>query len=388
MALSFKSLVLSLCLLILAPSTLAVVTTETVDAENINAEKTEEKTESTNEFFSDVHSETPYYEAIKYVKDEGIVNGYSDGTYLPEKTINRAEFTKIIMEATVPADFFDICERQDSFSDVLDSDWFAPYICMAHTNGVIDGYSDTSFKPNDPVKFVEAAKIIVKGFSYSTQEFENDDWYKPFMVELEKRNVIPSSIRSLENQVTRGEMAQLIYSLKESISDQEANHFYTFSDGEYTKVEGQVQNFIMDTSTKLGDPIEVTLDNSDPDGQKAMYDFDTGVLGGDDVTPDFYLFEHFFGDQWMHSSDWNVVKMETTFEDTKECPASGYSSVLSDNGDGTGTPADPYTGDVYCLQTSELNFVLLEVLDAGNDGDYIAVTLKYLIQANGGRDFN
>jgi len=369
-------------------STTPISFAEATESEPLSdTESTQETTTETVDF-SDVTSNTPYYDAIQYVKKEGIVNGYPDGTYQPEKVINRAEFTKIIMEANVDPSLFDLCERIDTFTDVLDSDWFAPYICMAHTNDIIDGYSETSFKPNDPVKFVEAAKIIVKGFSYELETFEGNDWYKPFMIELEKRNVIPTSIRDLENQVTRGEMAHLIYTLKENINDRESSHFYTFSDGKYSKIDGGVQTFIMNTSVKLGEPIEITLDNSDPDGQKAMYDFDTGTLGGNDVTPDFYLFEHFFENQWMHSSDWNVVKMGTSFEETKECPSNGYSSILNDNGDGTGTPADPYTGDIFCLQTSEGNFVLLEVLDAGNDGDDIQVTLKYLIQPDGGRTFH
>jgi len=357
-------------------------------AQETTAETTQSTTTSSNEIFSDVHPETPYYNAIKYVKDQGIVKGYEDGTYQPEKVINRAEFTKIIMEANVPAESFTECERQDSFADVLDTDWFAPYVCVAYDRGTISGYSATSFKPNNPVNFVEASKIIVKGFVYDTNEYENEDWYKPYMVELEKRNAIPTSIRTLDNQVTRGEMAQLIYSLKEGLTNQESNHFYTFENGEFTKIDGQVQTFIMDTSIKLGEPIEVTLDNSDPDGQNTMFDFDTGVLGGDGVTPDFYLWEHFFGDQWMQSVDWNVVEMETSFEDTKECPASGYSSVTNVNEEGYGDPIKPDQGEVFCLLTSEERYVLLEILSEGNDGDDIHVTLKYLIQPEGSRTFH
>ncbi|MEK7563157.1 MAG: S-layer homology domain-containing protein, partial [Patescibacteria group bacterium] len=46
--------------------------------------------------FSDVSSTHPNAEAIAYVKAEGIVSGYPDGTYRPNQTINRAEFVKFV----------------------------------------------------------------------------------------------------------------------------------------------------------------------------------------------------------------------------------------------------------------------------------------------------
>lgn len=52
--------------------------------------------------FSDVSSSHPYAEAIEYAQSTGIVHGYADGTFRPDQKINRAEFTKII-EESIPA---------------------------------------------------------------------------------------------------------------------------------------------------------------------------------------------------------------------------------------------------------------------------------------------
>jgi hypothetical protein len=60
-------------------------------------------------FFSDVSSGHVNYDAIKYVQDNGIVSGYQDGTFKPDKTINRAEFTKIIVAARFPTAAIDSC---------------------------------------------------------------------------------------------------------------------------------------------------------------------------------------------------------------------------------------------------------------------------------------
>ena len=54
--------------------------------------------------FNDVPSSHPNYEAINYVQAKKIVEGYGDGTFKPDTTINRAELTKIIIATQFEAD--------------------------------------------------------------------------------------------------------------------------------------------------------------------------------------------------------------------------------------------------------------------------------------------
>lgn len=59
----------------------------------------------------------PEASAVQYVKDQGIVQGYSDGTYRPKNAINRAEFTKIIIATVLSEE--DACDvKTMGFSDV------------------------------------------------------------------------------------------------------------------------------------------------------------------------------------------------------------------------------------------------------------------------------
>jgi len=51
------------------------------------------------------------------------------------------------------------------FPDVPSNEWFAPYICIAKEGGIIGGYPDGTFKPQKTINFVEAAKIIASAFS-------------------------------------------------------------------------------------------------------------------------------------------------------------------------------------------------------------------------------
>ena len=105
--------------------------------------------------FSDVRdAATPYARAIEALRARGVVQGYADGTFRPGATINRAEFLKIILESRG-----DVSGGSDCFPDVRD-DWYARYVCAAKAEGIVGGYPDGTFKPERTINFVEAAKIL------------------------------------------------------------------------------------------------------------------------------------------------------------------------------------------------------------------------------------
>ncbi|MFH1284467.1 MAG: S-layer homology domain-containing protein [Candidatus Peregrinibacteria bacterium] len=169
--------------------------------------------------FSDVDIENSYFDAIAYVKDEGIVNGYSDGTYRPSSKINRAEFTKILIESVFSDSEINSCTSGKTFSDVPSGEWFSKYVCTASKNSIIDGYPDGSFKPEGNINFAEAAKILVNSFNFETQNVPGSEWYAPFVNVIEDESAIPVSVKGYSYNITRGEMAEMIYRLRENITD-------------------------------------------------------------------------------------------------------------------------------------------------------------------------
>ena len=103
-----------------------------------------------------------WQEAISYLSDLGIIAGYSDGTFHPEKAISRAEFTKIIMEAAYQYD--DDYVGEACFSDVKQNDWFSPCVCDAKVDSIIAGYPDGAFRPQQNINQAEALKIFIRDF--------------------------------------------------------------------------------------------------------------------------------------------------------------------------------------------------------------------------------
>lgn len=148
-----------------------------------------------------------YEEAIWYVYDNEIVNGYDDGSYKPDNTINRAELLKIIIEA-VFSDEFEEYDNTDCFNDVPSNEWYTKYVCFAKAEGIVEGYSGNMFKPTQEISFVEALKIAMIGFNY---DFEEDNpWYKDIVIQASGLNFIPLDVTQFNQDFSRGQMAELI----------------------------------------------------------------------------------------------------------------------------------------------------------------------------------
>jgi polyhydroxybutyrate depolymerase len=146
-----------------------------------------------------------YQESIQELKDQGAVEGYDDGTFRPNQPINRAEFTKIILEA------MDVNIRyyKDCFIDV-ETQWFAKYICTAKSYGIVEGYPDGTFKPENTVNMAEALSIVVKSFNIDYKQANGEEWFQPFVRFAENNNIFDSQDYDPADFILRGEMAHLI----------------------------------------------------------------------------------------------------------------------------------------------------------------------------------
>lgn len=230
--------------------------------------------------FSDVSQNYDFVQAIEYVRAKGIVNGYSDGTFQPDKTINRAEFTKIIIEAQFDKSEIDSCIinniQSDApyvfFPDVPKNAWFVKYICVAKIKNLIGGYPNGTFQPSNNISFVEAAKIIANGFNITQEGDVGSVWYAQFVDTLAKRKAIPSSIYNLGKFISRGEMAEMIWRLKENI--QSAN-YSTFENNQLSPInayQSPVQGLSWPINCKVGSTCSITggFPDIDNDGKDAF----------------------------------------------------------------------------------------------------------------------
>jgi len=174
-----------------------------------------------------------YEEAIRYLADKNIIQGYPDGSYKPENSVNRAEFTKIIVGAKLGDE--PKASAANCFPDVKSSDWFASYVCYAKTNGIIAGYPDGTFKPGSTINLAEASKILVNTLDVPKNEDESGEWYEVYIRSLQYLSYIPSSFNGLTQNVNRSQMAEMVWRILEKITNLPAKTF-TFEEVEVAGV--------------------------------------------------------------------------------------------------------------------------------------------------------
>ncbi|MFC1647513.1 S-layer homology domain-containing protein [Patescibacteria group bacterium] len=148
-----------------------------------------------------------YEDAIWYVYNNEIVQGYEDGSYKPDQTINRAELLKIIIEAKYNNEF-EAYDSQGCFTDVAASQWYSKYVCFALSKYIVEGYKDGSFKPANEINFVEALKLALIGFGIGYEE--GDPWYRKIVEEASEANLIPLDVDKFDDILTRGQIAEMI----------------------------------------------------------------------------------------------------------------------------------------------------------------------------------
>lgn len=161
--------------------------------------------------FSDVHQTHPHAEAIAYVHKKGIVKGYDDGTFRPNDTINRVELLKILVES----EFRQIpeCQRNFYYTDTIKEAWYQRYVQIGSCLGIVQGYPDSTFQPDQNVTLPEASKMISESFQFNN-EVPGEVWYEGPINNLAYRGALPTTISNLTSALTRGQIAEIIYRLK------------------------------------------------------------------------------------------------------------------------------------------------------------------------------
>lgn len=119
------------------------------------------KSASAQTNFSDLSSKDWGYQEISYLVDKGILKGYSDGTFLPNQALTREQ------AATIVGRSLDLngTKRKTSFPDVKASSYASGYIQSLYQKGYITGYSDGTFHPKQEMKRSEMAYLISRAYS-------------------------------------------------------------------------------------------------------------------------------------------------------------------------------------------------------------------------------
>ena len=154
--------------------------------------------------------------AIETLRLMGVLDGYSDGTFRPNAALTRAQFCKMAVYAMDGSSELGRYSTVTIFPDVKPSFWASSYINMAAKKGVIAGFADGKFKPNQTVTAGQAVTILMRGLGYKDANM-GGVWPQGYMAEAKTCGLLKSTgITSAYSALTRGQAAKLFLNLFEA----------------------------------------------------------------------------------------------------------------------------------------------------------------------------
>jgi hypothetical protein len=175
--------------------------------------------------FPDVPENTEYYGAVEYMVGKGVIQGYPDGSFKPDKPINRAEALKVLLLAYTSLKGELEVEANEAlpFPDVNAGQWFYEYVLTGYNLGIVEGYPDGTFKPGDTINIAESIKLVFLQFDVSLSEnlesdpypdVKKDIWYALYADYSKRKNLIePLDNGNLDagRKMTRADFVRLMY---------------------------------------------------------------------------------------------------------------------------------------------------------------------------------
>lgn len=104
--------------------------------------------------------------AVNVLSALGVVDGYENGTYKPEQTVTRAEMAKLVITALGMDSY--ATATKSSYSDMANAQWAIPVVEYATNLGIIEGVGGGRFSPGNPVTYEQAATMIVRAIGFTT----------------------------------------------------------------------------------------------------------------------------------------------------------------------------------------------------------------------------
>lgn len=181
-------------------------------------------------------------EASKVLAGIGVLEGYADGTFKPTQTLTRAEGAAIAARMLLgKADAAKLTTVVNPFNDVKATDWCAGYIAYCVSQGIINGYGNGNFGPNDTLTVAQFGKMMLTALGYKSENegFVGDAWESNVGAVMVKAGLTDGVTLSGSNACAREVAAQVaLNTLKAELVKYEGTPT-TVSTGSVTVTTGQ-----------------------------------------------------------------------------------------------------------------------------------------------------
>lgn len=165
--------------------------------------------------YSDVPKWHEQYDEFEFLKEEGIMSGYPDGTMKPEKIVSRVEAAKLIV-LTLGLEEKDLPKAADmNFPDGDKSQWYAPYVAELAKRGILNGDDRGRLLPVKEVNGAEFLKMLFVALEVEVDENAEGLWFEKYVEKAVEMGVVNKNFKP-EKGLSRGDVAEIIYKIRDN----------------------------------------------------------------------------------------------------------------------------------------------------------------------------
>ena len=190
--------------------------------------------------FSDIGVGSPYLVQVTYLQEQGLVNGYPDHTFRPDKLINRAEAAALLKKVLIDSGTKSTTKIPTTlaFTDVKKSEWFYTALEDLATKKIINSKAK-EFRPEDTINLAEAVKMVITAEQVHNPELtlpaenknvfkdiKGTEWFAPYLQLANNKTLLAYSTKmniNPDQKMTRGAFADLMY---RALKTREPGHFF------------------------------------------------------------------------------------------------------------------------------------------------------------------
>lgn len=231
---------------------------------------------------------------------DGIMTGDDTGDFQQEQPVSRAELAKMLVLSRGEQP-----EGTAAFTDVPSSHWASAYIAQAVADGFINGYEDGSFRPDDPVTYEDAVKMVLAAYGCS------EAYPFGYMSTAMDAGYLDGIPAVMGRAATRGDVAALLVNVRHGVAQEGMQNGNPYSSGYGIGGGG--------SGGSASPNITASVPAFAPGGA-VLQESASGDGGG--IAGYVPYFEDYMG---VHNTEEYVKEEENRFKDVRQSPVSTFS---------------------------------------------------------------
>ncbi len=177
----------------------------------------------------------------------GIVAGTSATSFTPDKSLTRAEACALIINTMGISNQVNTYKQRTVFSDVLPSSWYTGIVNLAYAQGVVNGYGNGTFGPEDKVTYGHFATMLLRLLGYSSEQI-GSVWPLDYTAFCDNLELSEGLVLKPDQVLTRAQAALLLYRTLNTKPNNGKEPYYTA----LSSVASTRQVIVLDNNVSYG----------------------------------------------------------------------------------------------------------------------------------------